>query len=398
MFRTRSEPALRRYALIAGICLLGGVAPLTAQDFSRIVSHEVLMSGRESVLKLELEGGRNLEIALRNGGAFIDGVLVGDAERGSELDRQWRDLMGRAMDASATELPRILTGFQVAGEPGATIRAALDSALSSGIVAPAAPVPAVPGVPSSDSVERLVEKIVELERTGDQLESRPEPVVLDRDVRRRNPFRYISEGIAGIFSIFISLVVLFAIGFGVIVMGGRRYIEGVADTARHATGRSFLVGIAAAFLVVPAFILGIIALTISIVGIPGLLVWVPGFPVAVVLAILLGYLSVAHALGEAFAERRFYVADWFQRGNSYYFLMTGLGLLLAFFIASRIVHMGGRWLNPLEALLVIVGFVSTFSALAIGFGATLISRAGTRPVRGPGRVEEQDLFTEEAGV
>ncbi|HSJ09856.1 MAG TPA: hypothetical protein VK928_08070 [Longimicrobiales bacterium] len=396
MSRIRSDRPLRRLALVAGLFILGGVAPLAAQDFSRVLSHEVLLSSRESVLKLELDGDRALEIALRDDGVFIDGTRVGDAQRGGELDRHWRDLMTRAMDASAVELPQLLSGWEAPGDMGDRIRSALAASLQPTLVAPTAPVaPAAPVAPSSDSLNRLVERISELER---ELESQPEPVVVRREARSRGPFHYISEGMAGIFSILILYAVLFAIAFGVIVFGGRKYVEGVADTARHATGRSFLVGIAAAFLVVPAFILGCIALIISIVGIPGLLVWLPGFPVAVVLGILLGYLAVAHAAGEAFAERRFYVTDWFQRGNSYYFLLSGLGLLLAFFLASRVIHMAGPWLGAISGILVFLGGVSTFVALTVGFGAVLISRAGTRPVRGSSRVEDNDLFTEEAGV
>jgi MFS family permease len=397
MSRIRSDRPLRRLALIAGLLALGGAAPLAAQDFSRVLSHEVLLSSRESVLKLELDGERALEIALRDDGVFIDGTRVGDAQRGGELDRHWRDLMTRAMDASAVELPQLLSGWQAPGDMGARIQSALMASLQPTLVAPTAPVaPAAPVAPSSDSLNRLVERINELER---ELESQPSPVVVrHREERARGPVHYITEGMAGIFSILVLFAVLFAIAFGVIAFGGRKYIEGVADTARHATGRSFLVGIAAAFLVVPAFILGCIALIISIVGIPGLLVWLPGFPVAVVLGILLGYLAVAHAAGEAFAERRYYVTDWFQRGNSYYFLLSGLGLMLAFFLASRVIHMAGPWLGAISGILVFLGGVTTFVALSVGFGAVLISRAGTRPVRGSGRVEEQDLFTEEAGV
>jgi hypothetical protein len=145
-----------------------------------------------------------------------------------------------------------------------------------------------------------------------------------------------------------------------------------------------LVGLAAGFLVIPAFILGIIALVISIVGIPGLLVWVPGYPVAVALALMLGYLGVAHAAGEALAERRFYMSDWFERGNSYYFLLSGLGLLLAAFLASQVVHMAGPWLGFIKGILAFFGFAVTFAALCTGLGAVLLSRGGHSP-RSPRR-------------
>jgi hypothetical protein len=302
------------------------------------------------------------------------------------------------MDASSAELPQLLFAWSADGDLGARIDSALDAALMPGdqsleaaAVAPAAPI--------SDSVTRLVERIDELEQMVDELESQPERIVVDRPSRGRNPFHRITEGIAGVFSILVTYVVLFGIGFAVIFFGGRKYIEGVADTARHAPARSFLVGLAASFLIVPAFVLGIIALVISVIGIPGLLVWVPGFPVAVVLAILLGYLGVAHAAGEAFAERRFYVTDWFQRGNSYYFLLSGIGILLALFLASQVVHMAGSWLDVIRGILIFLGFASTAVVLTIGLGAVMISRGGKQPVRADGTVAERDLFSEEeAGV
>ena len=55
---------------------------------------------------------------------------------------------------------------------------------------------------------------------------------------------------------------------------------------------SGLIGLAGSFLVIPAFVLGIIALTISIVGIPALLAWVPLFPIAVVLSLALARASL----------------------------------------------------------------------------------------------------------
>ena len=148
-----------------------------------------------------------------------------------------------------------------------------------------------------------------------------------------------------------------------------------------------------AFLVIPVFILGILALAISIVGIPALLAWVPLFPVAVGLALVLGYIGVAHAAGEALAERRFYLADWFQRGNSYYFLISGLGLLLAPFIMMNVVRMAGPWLGFLYGICAVVGVIGTWAALSIGLGAVLISRAGTRPMR-PSAASEPEMYAE----
>lgn len=399
MLSTRFNRTARLTAGAGLLLLAGATAPLVAQTPSGVVSSEFSLSGAEAALSLELQGGRSLDIAIRDGGVFIDGARAGDAARGSALDRQWRDLLTRAMDASSAELPQLLFEWSADGDAGARIDSALDAALMPGAVDADGTATVAPAVPISDSVTRLVERIGELEQMVDELESQPERATPVRRSSSRNPFHRISEGIAGIFSMLVMYVVLFSIGFAVIFFGGRKYIEGVADTARHAPGRSFLVGLASSFLIVPAFVLGIIALVISVIGIPGLLVWVPGFPVAVVLALLLGYLGVAHAAGEAFAERRFYVTDWFQRGNSYYFLLSGIGILLALFLASQVVHMAGPWLDVIKGILVFLGFSTTAVVVLIGLGAVMVSRGGRNPVRADGTTAERDLFSEEeAGV
>jgi hypothetical protein len=132
------------------------------------------------------------------------------------------------------------------------------------------------------------------------------------------------------------------------------------------------------FLVVPTYVLGMIALAISIVGIPALLLWIPLFPIAVVLAGVLGYIGVAHAAGESLAERRFSGTDWFRRGNSYYFLMSGLGLLMSAFLAATIVSITG--IDFFSAMLAGIGGVITWAAVCIGLGAVLLSRGGSRPL------------------
>ena len=173
-------------------------------------------------------------------------------------------------------------------------------------------------------------------------------------------------------------------------------VIGVADTVRAGVGRSFLVGLAGSFLLIPVFVLGCNALAISIVSIPALLVWVPFFPVGAVVAVLLGYIAVAHAAGESWAERNYYGSDWFRRGNSYYFIMTGFMLLGALFFAGNVVHMAGRWLDFSKHLLFFFGVVLTWAAATVGFGAVLISRGGSRPAHPS--VEQSSLFTEDANV
>lgn len=207
--------------------------------------------------------------------------------------------------------------------------------------------------------------------------------MVERAVRRGTdrfdglrPLRYIGRGLAGIFQTLAVFAVLAVVGAAVVFFA-RDKLETVADTARHVTGRAAGVGLAAVFLLIPAFVLGIIVLAVSIIGIPLLLVWIPLFPLVTVAAAVLGYLAVAHAIGEYVASRRFNGWDWLQRSNSYYYVVSGLAALVASFLAASAVHMGGPWFGFLHGLLTLLGVLVTFGAVLIGFGAVILSRAGT---------------------
>lgn len=407
--------------LAVGAVLFTGAATVQAQE-SRIVSSEIAVSRDAAELRLEFEDGRRLDLRLAEDRSVrLNDERVGTYERRGALDRSWRDLLQDAMDAPTGELATLLTAWEppaAAGEAGTRLAREL-----SGLAAMAAVEPEPLDVPAdvTDTIQRLNERIRELEQVlRDPEAARPDDVAdlpalielrqtLERDVRdqvrrelraemrrearqqvARSPFRHITRGFTGLFSTLMAYAVLVGLGF-LAVFFGRGHLETIADTARNSTLRSGLVGLAGSFLVLPAFILGALALAISIVGIPLLLVYLPLFPLAVVLAAVGGYLAVAHGAGEALAERRFRGTEWFTRANSYYYVMTGVGLLLVLFMASHIVTMAGPWLGFLQGLLKFVAIMVTWVAFMIGFGAVLLSRGGTRPTVEPAAapVEEE---------
>ena len=410
MYRFLSSRVTACLPIAAGALVLIASAPVSGQT-AEVVSQQISTSRNSASLRLELSDGRTVDVSLRGGQAYLNGTRVGDAAPDADLDRSFRELLSAVTDAPSQDMPRLLTDWSPASSPAATrLDRALEDAVrgiaSSGIPnAPDAPdVPAPPGaphlegVPASDSVDRLVERINELETMVEDLNDEDYSsvaVVRDRQQWGPGPVQHLVRGLGSIFSLLVVYAIVFAIAVGAIFFGGRKYIEGVADTARQMTMRSWLVGLAGTFLVVPAFILGIIALAVSIVGIPALLVWVPLFPLAVVLSLVLGYLAVAHAAGEGLAEKRFYGSDWFKRSNSYYFLLNGLGLMLALFIAAGVVQMAGPIFGWIRGLLIFLGVVMTWTALTIGFGAVLVSRGGTRPL-GKAPVADIDAFADEA--
>jgi hypothetical protein len=377
-------------------------AALSAQSLRRIVSSQIELSRAGATLELEFGDHTTTTFALHDDRMWVDGQDVGAAVRGGPLDVSFRNLLTKAMDAPSGELAQMLHDWDA---PDASFGDRLDQAVTrtaeaaAAVPAPPAPAAAPQDAQTSDSVDRLVDRISKLQERVSELQTGAIDIPDIRVSTNRSPFRHVIGGFEGLFSVSVLYAVLFGIAFATIFFGGRRFIEGVADTARAATTRSLLVGLAATFLVIPAYILGMIALAISIVGILALPIWVLLFPVAGALAVLLGYVSVAHAAGEALSERRFYATDWFRRGNSYYFMLTGLGVLLVLFAAGNIVGMAGPWLGFLRGLIFAVAGVVTWAAISIGLGAVLLSRGGTRPIRRNGGKEpEPDIYAEATNV
>jgi hypothetical protein len=379
MYRTASN------IVILALALVPRGAVIAQQASSNILSSEIAVSRERAEIKLEFDDGRKATFAtvdgapgLQRSGTARDEIFTIGARRGSALDRSWRQLLNQAMEVETASLAPMLSGWSPPSGVGAAFDAALEGVVGGTMVAPAAPAaPVAPGM--NDSLARLEQHLADLQ---EQLkEARSDAISASRRHRGPDwlaPLRHVGRGISGIFATLVTYAVIFGIGFVTIMLGGRKYIEGVADTVRAGKGRAFLVGLAGAFLIVPVFVLGIIALAISIVGIPALLVWIPLFPAAVVASALLGFLGLAHATGEAWAERRYSGSEWITRANSYYFIATGLGLLAALFVAANVITMAGPWLGGLNNLLNFFGFVVTVVAAIIGFGAVLISRAGSR--------------------
>ncbi|MBW3552104.1 MAG: hypothetical protein KY466_01270 [Gemmatimonadetes bacterium] len=409
-------------------------APLSAQEQgppgSPIVSSDIALSRGSAELRLDLEGGRSLRLLLdEEGRVRLNGDQIGTYSSRDALDQSWRELLQQAMDAPTGTLADVLRRWEPPADASGVARR-LDRELEAAVAAPSGVGEeqrdaADPDAYMSDSITRLNERIRDLERLIEDGELDPGVVAdlpelrglrdeirselqteireeLRRELRANSrefssawnrPLRHITRGIAGVFSTLMVYAILVGLGF-LAVFFGRSYLEGIADTARNATLRAGLVGLAGGFLLAPAFILGTLALAISIVGIPLLLVWLPGFWVAAVLAAVGGFLAVAHGAGEAFAERRFTGTEWFTRANSYYYVMTGVGLLLVLYLAASVITMAGPWLGFIEGLLRFMAVMVTVIASLIGFGAVLLSRGGTRPVRPTTLTPEPDLETE----
>jgi len=176
------------------------------------------------------------------------------------------------------------------------------------------------------------------------------------------------EGLMGALTTFISLGVLGLI----LVYFAQARVERVADTVRHEFARSFAVGLAGEVLFVPA----VVVLCVLVITLPV----VPFFVLGTGLAMLAGYVAVAHGAGEMFAQRR-YRFEWLERlrrSNSYYYVLSGLVVLLIPFAATAVLWVLGGTAVLVRGMVTFVAAVGTWILVTAGFGSVLLTRAGAR--------------------
>ncbi|MCG6988952.1 MAG: hypothetical protein LJF06_12340 [Gemmatimonadetes bacterium] len=196
------------------------------------------------------------------------------------------------------------------------------------------------------------------------------------------PFRGIFNAVGGLIGDLVTILVLALIGMGVVSFAGDK-LDTVAETARRSPGRSALVGVAGTFLLIPVWILGMVALAVSIVGIPVMIAWIPLFPLAAVAAGILGYLAVARNVGEWLADSEYRYTGWIRKSNPVYAIAGGLVALGAAFMAAHVLYVV-PFFGLVRGLLTFVGVMLGIVAIQIGFGAVILTRGGRRGSTYPG--------------
>ena len=228
-----------------------------------------------------------------------------------------------------------------------------------------------------------------------------------------SPFRHIWRGVTGIFQNLITFGILAALGALVLYFWPAR-VEVVATAAKESMPKAAMVGLAGAFLFVPIWLLGIVALAISIVGIPALLAWVPLFPVAGGVAGLFGFLAVSMLVGDWVQEKRIRGFEWADGSSAMMRMAAGIFAVTMVFMAGNVLRMGGPLLGFFHGLLSFVACIGLIAMVSIGFGAVLLTRGGRRQYaegsafldedwswrswRSPGEADAADVVSEADAV
>ena len=158
-----------------------------------------------------------------------------------------------------------------------------------------------------------------------------------------------------------------------IVLVARAPVERIAHRALDEPLKAGVVGMLAQMLAVPALVLGILGLVISIVGIPFLLL-LPFAVMAVGLIMLVGFSGAVLGAGELARSRMgapgaaVFASVW-----------AGVALILLPTMAGEAVGMAGGLFGGLGLLLVLAGFLVEYAAWTAGLGALILNRFAPVP-------------------
>lgn len=170
-------------------------------------------------------------------------------------------------------------------------------------------------------------------------------------------------------------LVLMVIGLGVLLIA-RPNLMAVTDAVRVQTMRAFLVGLLGEISLAPLGLLMVVALAITIIGIIAIPFTVVAFGAAVAGMLALGFLASALLAGQALSGSRNgdrSLAGIFQP------LIIGLTFFLLLWVGGTAFSLSGAFGLALKLIAAMI----TWIALTTGFGAVLLTRAGSRTVAPP---------------
>jgi hypothetical protein len=152
-----------------------------------------------------------------------------------------------------------------------------------------------------------------------------------------------------------------------------RNVDRMETSLRSSPLKAGLVGFLAQVLFLPVYVIGLVLLVITIIGIPIAVLWAVGFFVLGFVAHLFGFTAAARAAGDSMMRR-------LNRplASPHVALLMGLIALFSPMLVHNLFHFGPGIMDLIAMLFAIVGLVVLYVAFTIGFGAAVLTRFGTR--------------------
>lgn len=173
------------------------------------------------------------------------------------------------------------------------------------------------------------------------------------------------QGVA-LFARILKIVLLLFLGIVVISIVPKNVAK-VKDKIRQDFFKSALVGFAGEILIIPVLLL----LIITIIGIP---VAILVAPLLILAALILGYTGISYFIGEKFRESTSPIPE-----SPMMTLVIGILAVESVLLLARVVGIFGHFLFAFSWILTFIGWMIWYVAITVGFGASILTRLGTRP-------------------
>jgi hypothetical protein len=177
-----------------------------------------------------------------------------------------------------------------------------------------------------------------------------------------------------------SFAILLIIALGVLLFAGRNLDE-VVSTLEQRFANAFWYGVLGQVVVLPALLILVVALALSLIGILLIPFAIVAYAVACAGLVTLGFLAVARLVGAGF-WRGSHSAD---RARALGALAAGITIFFSLWMVAALF----TW-SPMVATVVrAAALAATWAAMTLGLGAAILSRAGThRRIAGAARAVE----------
>ena len=378
--------------LAVGLALTALIAGTPEARAQEVVGHSIERSAEAATLILDLADGDALTISLEDGAILIDGSVAGSYDAGGAFEKSWRDALEEAGAQETGTLLAALQSLEVSELRQSEIEgiAALAIALEDLEVAGYVYVPAGENIVISigeGGVDAQIEvavqsamaatveaaAAVEAALSGTGVNKAPPPPAPQANIVAPTMGSLVGGIAAGTLSLLATFCGLAFMGLGLIFFAPRQ-LETVADTVWHSFWRSFLAGLFAQPLVLPAFGMMIVGLALTVVGIVVIPFAIVAFVAALVLAAIAGYVAVARTIGEIYLRRKMARGESVATWGTFRYIVYGLSGLMAIWLPA--VLLGGV---PVAGnIATVTAGVTTWMLATAGFGATILSRAGVR--------------------
>ena len=166
-------------------------------------------------------------------------------------------------------------------------------------------------------------------------------------------------------------LIMFLLFACLILLLGRKPLERMERKVAAEPWKSGLVGLLSQILILPVFIVVLLVLVISIIGIP-LLLLLPFAILGLLLLAFMGFCAVAMRLGRILEER----FGW-TLSSPYLVLILGIASIAIWSLIADLLDFGGGWLWFFVMMFAIFGALVKYLAWTVGFGAAVLTRFGT---------------------